>query len=97
MSPFKGSPGPLRLDKLVLSARSGAYIVGPVKMETQVSMFKSEEFQDGGCRGLEEAGSLGNDAFQVTCLGSCLCLSALHTIPLLPLSHLPSSDLLFPS
>lgn len=65
MSPFKGSPGPLHLDKLVLSARSGAYIVGPVKVKTQVSMFKGEEFQDGGCRGLEQVGSLGDDAGDV--------------------------------
>lgn len=61
---FKGS-GPLHLDKLVLSARSGAYIVGSVKMKTQVSMFKGEEFQDGGCRGLEQVGFLGDDAGDV--------------------------------
>lgn len=96
MSPFKGFSGPLHLDELVLSARSGAYIVGPVKMKTQVSLFKGEELQDGGCRGLEQVGSLGDDARDVPGKLPLLICPA-HTIPLLPLSHLPSSDLLFPS
>lgn len=65
MSPLKSSPVPLPLDTLILPVQPGTYVAGPVKRKMLVPVFKGEEFQDGSRRGLEQAGSLCDDAGDV--------------------------------